>query len=233
MTRVVFFDVDFTLIEPGPAFQADGYGAFCAHYGIAVEPARFDAAVAAAATVLEDRDEYAYDPDVFVRYTRRIIEGMGGAGAQLDACAREIFDEWTSFHHFSLYPDVAPTLRRLVADGIRIGLISNGQRSLEAFERHFALEGLIDAAIASPDHGFMKPHPSIFEAALRLVEVPARDALMVGDSLRHDIEGARGAGLRAVLVRRHGGTPPADQDEVLRRLGVPVLESLEGLPALL
>ena len=232
MTRVVFFDVDFTLIQPGPTFQAGGYEAFCAGYGIAVESARFDAAVAAAAPVLEDLDEHAYDPDVFIRYTRRIIEGMGGTGERVDACAREIFDEWTSFRHFSLYPDVAPALRRLAGDGIRIGLISNGQRSLEAFERHFALDGLIDVAVSSPDHGYMKPHPSIFEAALRLVDVAAADALMVGDSVRHDIEGACGAGLRAVLVRRHGGARAAD-DELLRRLDVPVLESLDGLPALL
>ncbi|MDE3154225.1 MAG: HAD family hydrolase [Acidobacteriota bacterium] len=232
MTRVVFFDVDFTLIEPGPAFQAGGYRAFCARHGIAVDPARFDAAVAAAAPVLDDRDEHTYDPDVFVTYTRRIIEGMGGAGGALDACAREIFAEWTSFRHFSLYPDVAPTLRLLAAGGIRIGLISNGQRSLEAFERHFALDGLIDAAISSPDHGYMKPHPSIFEAALRLVDVPAREAVMVGDSLRHDVEGACAAGLRAVLVRR-GAMRAVDEDEVLLRLGVPVLASLDGLPALL
>ena len=36
----------------------------------------------------------------------------------------------------------------------------------------------------------MKPHPSIFEAALRLIGVPAAEAVMVGDSLTHDIEGA-------------------------------------------
>ena len=44
----VFFDVDFTLIHPGPTFQGAGYRDFCARQGISVDPALFDRAVAAA-----------------------------------------------------------------------------------------------------------------------------------------------------------------------------------------
>ena len=50
----------------------------------------------------------------------------------------------------------------------------------------------------------MKPHPSIFQAALQLVNVPASEAVMVGDSVRQDIEGALGAGMRAILLHRSG-----------------------------
>jgi FMN phosphatase YigB (HAD superfamily) len=56
---------------------------------------------------------------------------------------------------------------------------------------------LIAAAVSSSEHGLMKPHPSIFAAALRLVDVPAADAMMVGDSVRQDVDGARSAGMRA------------------------------------
>ena len=45
-TRGVFFDVDFTLIYPGPRFQASGYQEFCARHGIDVDPSTFDRAVA-------------------------------------------------------------------------------------------------------------------------------------------------------------------------------------------
>ena len=62
--------------------------------------------------------------------------------------------------------------------------------------------GLIDVAVSSSQHGFMKPHPSIFEAALKLAGVSAADAVMVGDSLTQDIDGARRVGMRGVLVRR-------------------------------
>ena len=78
-TRGVFFDVDFTLIYPGPRFQASGYHDFCARHGIDVDPAAFDRAVAAAASGLDPGDD-VYDAQLYIDYTRRIIEGMGGAG---------------------------------------------------------------------------------------------------------------------------------------------------------
>ena len=53
---------------------------------------------------------------------------------------------------------------------------------------------------------------------------------MVGDSLRHDVEGAIRAGMRGVLLHR-GGTPASPARR--RTLGVPVIRSLRELPALL
>ena len=53
MTKAVFFDVDFTLIYPGPTFGATGYRLFSERYGLSVDTARFDAAVAAASRELE------------------------------------------------------------------------------------------------------------------------------------------------------------------------------------
>ena len=103
-----------------------------------------------------------------------------------------------------MYEDVPEVLRSLHASGLKIGLISNTQRSLTAFQSHFALEGLFAAAVSSFDHGYMKPHRSIFEAALRQVAAEPREAVMVGDSLPADIEGALGLGMRAVLVSRSG-----------------------------
>ena len=109
-TRAVFFDVDFTLIHPGPTFEGTGYREFCARHGIDVDASAFDAAVAAAAPLL-DADGGRYDPAIFVDYTRRIIEGMGGAGPGRRRCAREIYDEWAACHHFALYDEVPEVLR--------------------------------------------------------------------------------------------------------------------------
>src|SRR5688572_13940779 len=80
-TDAVFFDVDFTLIYPGPAFQGEGYRGFCEKHGIAVDELHFDAAVRAALADLEEAG-HVYDDDVFIRYTRRIVEGMGGTGSE-------------------------------------------------------------------------------------------------------------------------------------------------------
>ena len=222
----VFFDVDFTLIYPGPTFQGEGYQRFCASHGIAVEPARFGHAVRAASVILDAQQEHVYDGEIFVRYTRRIIEEMGGAGPALDACAREIYDEWAACHHFHLYDDVAPVLRELARRDIKIGLISNSHRSLASFEQHFDLEGLISAAVSSSEHGYLKPHPSIFQAALQLAGVRPEESVMVGDSLPHDIEGALSVGMRGVLVHRGEGLPETVA-------GVPVIRTMADLPPLL
>ena len=223
--KAIFFDVDFTLIYPGPTFQGEGYARFSAAHGIRVDEGRFPAAVRAASSILDEEQDQLYRPDIFVRYTRRIIEEMGGRGdeATLDACASEIYDEWAACQHFFLYDDVAPALRDLAARGLRLGLISNSHRCLASFQQHFALDGLIAGAISSSEHGYLKPHPSIFEAALKLVGVEAGESVMVGDSLAHDIEGARRVGMRGVLVHRSPEPPPVIPAEV------PVIRDLSEL----
>lgn len=222
MIRAVFFDVDFTLIYPGPMFQGDGYQRFCAKHGMRVEASTFEQAVQSASAILDEAQEHIYDPELFIRYTRHIIEQMGGRGPGVHACAAEIYEEWAANQHFALYEDVPPVLRRLHADGIKIGLISNTHRCLTSFQSHFELEGLVTAAVSSSEHGYMKPHPSIFEAALRLVGVEPAEAMMVGDSVKQDIEGARRLGMRAVLVARSGRVESSVD-------GVPVIRTLAEL----
>ena len=223
--RAVFFDVDFTLIHPGPAFQGTGYREFCARHGVVVQPELFVQAVAAAAAVLDTTDG-AYDPQIFIDYTRRIIVGMGGSGERVDCAARNIYEEWSACRHFALYEDVPEVLRDLHGRGLTIGLISNTQRCLDSFRSHFALEGLVSVAVSSAAHGYMKPHPSIFQAALERAGASAGEAVMVGDSLQHDVAGARRLGMRAVLVSRAGPAPGCPPD-------VPVITTLRDLPPLL
>jgi putative hydrolase of the HAD superfamily len=222
-TAAVFFDVDFTLIHPGPRFQSTGYEACCARHGVLIDASRFDAAVAGAAGVLDFEDANAvYDAELFVKYTQRIIELMGGASPGAERAARELYDDWAEHHHFSLYDDVVETLQTLRDRAIRVGLISNSHRCLASFQSHFALDGLVTVAVSSPDHGYMKPHPQIFHAALKLMAVEPESAVMVGDSMSHDVNGARRAGMRGILLAR--GAAPADLEDV------EVIRSLRELP---
>lgn len=225
-TRAVFFDVDFTLIYPGPTFDGEGYRSFAERHGIVVDSSRFHDAVANASAELDAAQDQIYRPELFVRYARRVIEEMGGKGSGLDACAWEIYDEWAACQHFALYEDVLPAMRALYDARLRIGLISNTHRCLTSFQSHFELESFITAAVSSSQHGYMKPHPSIFDAALRLVGVEASDAVMVGDSVRQDIAGAQSVGMRAVLLARSGSPVAVEID-------VPVIQTLLDLPALL
>lgn len=223
-TRAVFFDVDFTLIYPGPTFQGEGYTRFAASYGMRLDAARFPGAVRVASSILNEAQEHIYNDDIFIRYTACIVEQMGGSGPQVEACAREIYAEWATCQHFFLYDDVTAVLRDLSARGIKVGLISNSHRSLASFQAHFELDGLVHGAVSSHQHGYLKPHPSIFEAALRLLDVRAEESVMVGDSYAHDIEGARSVGMRGVLVLRSPDEPFATAVE-----GVPVIRDLSEL----
>lgn len=227
MTKAVFFDVDFTLIYPGPTFQAAGYRRACAAHGIEVDPLRFDEATAASSFILDEVEEQIYNHDLFVHYTASIIEHMGGRGERVIAVAREIYEQWSVNQHFELYDDVAPVLTELSGSGLIVGAISNSHRSLDAFCEHFSLRGLITVSVSSAAHGYMKPHRSIFDAALAKAGVLPGEAVMVGDSIKHDIEGALAIGMRAVLLRRSGEVPPDLPP------GLPVITTLRDLPQLL
>ncbi|MBM3806992.1 MAG: HAD family hydrolase [Acidimicrobiia bacterium] len=221
--KAIFFDVDFTLIFPGPTFQAEGYRRACAAHGIIVDPARFEAATAASSFILDEVEEQIYNHDLFVHYTASIIEHMGGRGPKVVEVAREIYDQWSVNHHFELYDDVAPALAELQQRQLIVGAISNSHRSLDAFCDHFSLGNVITVSVSGAAHGYMKPHRSIFERALEKAGVDPDEAVMVGDSVKHDIEGALNAGWRAVLLRRSGDVPNTLPP------GLPVIRTLAEL----
>jgi putative hydrolase of the HAD superfamily len=229
LPRAIFFDVDFTLIYPGPTFRGEGYRRFAERHGMIVDESAFERAVSSAAPLLDGPDD-AYDAEIFVKYAAHIIEQMGGRGDGVDACAREIYREWAACRHFELFEDVPDVLRELEASGVRIGLISNSHRCLASFESHFELRGLIAAAVSSSEQGYLKPHPSIFQAALQMANVRAADAVMVGDNVRQDVEGALAAGMRAVLLHRDEAPHPREHELVAA--GVPVIRSLRELGSL-
>jgi putative hydrolase of the HAD superfamily len=220
-TTAVFFDVDFTLIRPGRRFLGAGYAETCARHGVPVDAATFEAAVASAAVLLDTTDQRYHD-EIFVRYTSRIIEFMGGSGPGVAIAAREIYDDWAHHHHFEMYDDVPDALRRLQQQGVRMGLISNSHRPLHTFSDHFALEGMMTVTVSSAEFGVMKPDPRIFQEALDRMGVTADQAVMVGDSLPHDVLGARQVGMRGVLLDRYDRANGVDAS-------IPVIQTLRDL----
>ena len=79
-TKAVFFDVDFTLIYPGPIFQGEGYRAFCERFGIQIDETKFGAAVAAAAALLDGPDDTKYDDARFSSATHGTSSSRWAAG---------------------------------------------------------------------------------------------------------------------------------------------------------
>jgi putative hydrolase of the HAD superfamily len=95
----------------------------------------------------------------------------------------------------------------------RFGLVSDAQRAYLIPELDIVgIRPLFDAIVISSDYGYRKPDPRLFGTALRQLEVPASQALYVGDNLARDICGAHNAGLRAVLLRDTGESQPEDLD---------------------
>ena len=106
---------------------------------------------------------------------------------------------------FSAFPDAVPVLRELRGRGLRLVVCSNWDCSLPEVLDSCGLLELVDGVVASAAVGADKPAPLVFERALSLCGCAADEALHVGDSPRADVDGARAAGMRAVLIDRSGG----------------------------
>ena len=218
--RAVIFDVDFTIAKPGPDLGPEGYVRLGARYGLELDAARYDAARRAAFAALHHHPELDHDQEIWILFTERIIEGMGGSGDTY-AAAAEMTANWEHARHFELFGDVRPALAALRTAGIKLGLLSNTERDLGLFVAHHDLG--VDAVLTSRLHGKTKPHETIFRRMLELLDVLAVDAVMVGDTIEDDVEGARAVGMRAILVDRECLYPEADDR----------LDDLSALPRVL
>ena len=226
--KAVLFDVDFTLAKPGPDLGPEGYQLLGRRFGLELDPARYAEARAAAVETLERHPELDHDEEVWVLFTERIIDGMGGTTTAPTSAAVEMTRAWEHAHNFELYEDTLPVLAALREHGLKIGLVSNTGRDLDAFVAHHALE--VDAAVGSATHGKTKPHPAIFLAALEQLGVAAEEAAMVGDSPEDDVEGAQALGMRAFLVDREDRYPEFE-GRLPDLLALPAALGLSGRPA--
>jgi HAD superfamily hydrolase (TIGR01549 family) len=216
--KAVLFDVDFTLFRPGPELGPEGYRRVGERHGLALDPGLYDMARAAAIATLQGNHSLVHDEEIWIAFTEQIVLGMGGEPDGAWACATDMVREWERHENFALYEDALPALDELRRHRLKIGLVTNGQRDLEEFADHHQLD--VDAMVGSKAHGRIKPHPSIFLAALEALAVSPDETAMVGDSFEDDIEGARSLGIRAILLDRDGLRPDA-QDRIDTLLALP------------
>jgi putative hydrolase of the HAD superfamily len=121
----------------------------------------------------------------------------------------DVLDALLGAIRFRAYPEVPDVLARLRAGGARLAVVSNWDVSLHDVLERTGLRPLVDAVVISAELGVAKPDPAIFRAALDRLGAVADGAVHIGDSLEHDVAGARAAGLEAVLVARNGAAAPA------------------------
>ena len=101
-------------------------------------------------------------------------------------------------------------VRALHHAGYSLGCVTNtlaDGAAIREMLRHHAIDDVMQSVVVSADEGWRKPHPSLFQKALRDLDVAAHEAIFVGDSPLHDIGGAQSVGMRAVLTRQYVARP--------------------------
>jgi HAD superfamily hydrolase (TIGR01549 family) len=117
--------------------------------------------------------------------------------------AARMLDDWEGriIGATHLFDDALSTIERLRSVGLRLGIVTNGYTAMQSRKIHqHRLATLVDFVLISEEAGVHKPEKAIFDLALGKAEATAQQSLFVGDTPASDIDGARNAGLHAVLM---------------------------------
>ncbi len=109
-----------------------------------------------------------------------------------------------------LYPDAVPTLEKLKSDGYTLGLVSNAPPDTLKAVRALGLPRFMPTIVVSGIVGVSKPNPAIFRIALREARAEPEESAHVGDVYEADVQGARNAGMRGILIDRDGSQKGLD-----------------------
>ncbi len=234
MIKAVFFDFYNTVGRfwpPREELQATA----CGEFGIRVTPEGVDVGYALADAFmaretarlpLRERGRQGVK-DFFAEYQRLILQGAGvevslELALEISARLRQLS------YGYALFDDVLPTLDALKKRGLTLGLLSNNEGDMGKLSEELGLSPYVDFTITSADVGASKPHPPIFQEALRRAQVEPQEAMHVGDQYDTDVKGALGMGIRPVLLDRDrlsGDTPECPRIESLPQ----VVDLLRGL----
>ncbi|MEL6151570.1 MAG: HAD family hydrolase [Chloroflexota bacterium] len=109
---------------------------------------------------------------------------------------------WTRVNGTTVFEEVPDTLKTLLANDIKIGIVTNAFQTMSMrdheLEAHGLLQYFASCRFSAADVGHLKPHPAIFEAALDCIGTEPEETVFVGDSLTADIAGANRVGMKTV-----------------------------------
>ena len=110
-----------------------------------------------------------------------------------------------------LFPGAMDTLLHLRGQGVKLGLITNGNAQGQRTKVEGAnLEPLFHSVLIEGEFGVGKPDPQVFQHTLERLQVSPSDAWMVGDNLVNDVAGAQAVGILGVWVDWRGTGLPED-----------------------
>lgn len=197
--RAVCFDVGGTLLDVWPSV-GHVYASVACELGLApCDP-----------VLLSKRFGEAWRAKTNFNYSRQdwadlVVSTFGGSAAEFGASTRffeRLYNRFTEAAAWKIHDDVLPTLEVLATRGFKLAVVSNWDDRLRPLLRNLHLDQFFQTVAVSGELGTHKPSPAIFQRALAGLDVRSGEALHVGDSLLEDVEGARLAGLHALLLRR-------------------------------
>jgi putative hydrolase of the HAD superfamily len=210
MIKAVFFDLYNTLVGYDPP-REEIHARVLKDFGIEVSPeALLRPVMAADDFIYQEHARYSLakrsKEEIIAVYTQyhEIILREAGLDVSSELIAG-ILKKWmSSDYKMVLFDDVAPTLTQLKERGLILGLISNVDRDITPLYQEVGLSAWLQAVVTSQEVGFSKPHPGIFQAALRKAGVKPSEAIYVGDQYQFDVVGANKAGMQGILLDRKG-----------------------------
>jgi FMN hydrolase / 5-amino-6-(5-phospho-D-ribitylamino)uracil phosphatase len=132
----------------------------------------------------------------------------GYAHEEAHSGAQQAFDVFLLERHKVVLYEEALGVLELLARRYTLGALTNGNADIYKTD---AAE-YFDFAFLAEDIGVSKPHPDMFQAALKQAGVPAQEIIHVGDDPEHDIRGARDMGMHTVWVNtRHKAWPGGER----------------------
>ena len=135
------------------------------------------------------------------------------------------------FEGCKLRSDCLETLAALRARGIYLAIVSNiDDDYLFPMVEKVGLDRVLDAWTSSEEAESCKPDGAIFAYCLQKAGVTAEQVCFVGDSLVHDIAGARRAGMQTVWIREPGQGLPGTVDDEAIKADLVIEELAELLP---
>ncbi|MGI6589132.1 MAG: HAD family hydrolase [Candidatus Iainarchaeum sp.] len=129
------------------------------------------------------------------------LSGFSAKGVVLEQMLYEIYVN--RIDKIVFFDDVLPTLVELKNKGYKLALLTNTENlTFEKIEAKLKLSNYFDFLGLSYEIGEIKPNPKMFEAVVNHFGVKPSECLMVGDSLRSDITGAKNFGIPSVWINR-------------------------------
>jgi putative hydrolase of the HAD superfamily len=222
--KVVFFDAAGTLFRVRGSVGGV-YAEVARDFGIQVDPVPLERSFVAAFRASAAQGfppERTSDPARAERlwWLKVVRQAFGDAmpDSELPAYFNRVFELFRTAAAWELYPDVQPALDRLRSRNYRLGVISNFDSRLYDLLVNLGIRSFFENVTLSWQVGFAKPDVGIFLHALKLMGVSDLEALHVGDSPEEDVEGALGAGLKAILIDRSGSRGGGPSHRTIRSL---------------